>query len=116
MASVIGSARTATASVFDVVTQAANAASSLIRTAALSADALDLKAREMHAGVRSRSVANMVVCDRREIMLAANEYVSLLEETHRELYPSVTFDRIGQTNLIVLEMSTALEAEKKRLT
>ncbi|TVR85009.1 MAG: hypothetical protein EA405_00060, partial [Rhodospirillales bacterium] len=80
MASVIASARRSTASVFDVVTDVATAASRTLASATLAADTLHLKAREMHAAVRSRSVANMVVTDRREIMLAAKDYVDMLED------------------------------------
>ena len=73
---------------------------------------LHLKARELHNSVQARTISNMVITDRREIMLAAKEYVDLLEEMHRELYPNQQFDRAAQTNEIIAEMTKALEEEK----
>ena len=112
MASVIASARRSTASVFDVVTDVSTAASRTLASATLAADTLHLKARELHNSVQARTISNMVITDRREIMLAAKDYVDLLEEMHRELYPNQQFDRATQTSAIITEMTKALEEER----
>lgn len=112
MASVIQSANRGTASVFDLVYTSANAANKVLRVASLAADTLDVKAREMHESVRSRSVSNIVIIRDREVMNAAREYVDLLEENYQYVTGLTDFNRITEYDKIVKKMELALDSEE----
>lgn len=114
MASVINSARTSTASVFDLIGDTANAASKLISSAALSADALHLKARVLHSDIRTNSVIEMSLSRRKAIMNSARAYVDLLEENYRYVTGLDNFNRSEQTETIILEMEAALDLEESK--
>jgi len=93
MASVINSARTSTASLFDVVADTANVASQLIGTAARSIDALDAKAALMHRRVVTNSRAQMVVVTDDEVTKAATEHTDLMEDIHKRNFNNKEFNR-----------------------
>lgn len=93
MASVINSARTSTASVFDVVTNAANATNQLVTAASKSIDMLDAKATLMHQRVITNVRAQQVIVVDHEITKAATEHTDLMEDIHKRNYPNQPFDR-----------------------
>lgn len=109
MVSIISSANRGTASIFDLVTDISTMASQTVRVGSRAIDSLDLKARELHEGVRSKSLSNIVIIKDREIMNAAREYVDLLEENYRYITGLDNFNRVEEYAKVVSKMELALE-------
>lgn len=93
MASVINSARTSTATVFELVGNMASAASQLVTTGTRAIDALDAKARVMHSSVIMDSKAQIHLSRSTIITSRATEHTDLMEEAHRRNFPNKPFDR-----------------------
>lgn len=110
MASIISSANRGTASVFDLVTETTTVISQSLRVVSRATDALDVKARELHESVTAKSLSNIVIIRKREIMNAATEYLDLLEANYRHVTGKNDFDRAAQYDAIVAEMQAAVEA------
>lgn len=92
MTSVIASARTSTASVFDVIGATAGVATQIIRTSARAVDALDSKAQLMHRSVTAHTQAQLVNVDKREIATAAMEHADFMEGLFKRRNPGKDFD------------------------
>jgi hypothetical protein len=110
MASVITSARTSTASLFDMFGDTANAASKLIRTASRSIDALDAKADLMtHSVIIDSKARKNRVSDRiaKEITL---ETIELEQEIHNITQPGTTYDYKAEYDRILKEVQDAIAA------
>lgn len=109
MASVIKSAQTSTASVFDFVNVTAQSAAKLVGTGALGIDMLDVKARALHDGVVLDTLANSELNRERILYTRASEFTDLLEETHRRNYPNKSFDRSKHYDAAIQRISQAME-------
>jgi hypothetical protein len=110
MASVINSARTSTASVFDAVTTFANVANNSLGAAALGIDALNLKAGLMHKGVAANTRAKGVNVVNHEIVNAAVEHADFMQEIFKRTNPAMEFDWTAIYNAAVIEIEAAVKA------
>lgn len=110
MPSVVTSARTSTASVFDFVTVTADSAAKLVGTFALGIDMMDVKFRAVHDDVVLDTIASSEVSRERIIFNRATEFTDLLEETHRRNYPSKPFDRAKHYEAALARITKALES------
>lgn len=110
MTSVINSARTSTASVFDFVGSTANVANQLVATAAKSVDMLDAKASLMHTRVIANCRFQSVVAVDDELTKAATDHTDIMEEIHRRNSPGTTFDRAAHFTTIIAKMQASLES------
>lgn len=110
MASVINSARTSTASVFDFIGSTATVANQLIATAARSVDALDAKAQLMHKRVVANTRAQLVNIESREIVNAAVEHADFMQEVFKRQHPHEIFDWTACYNQAVENISAAVKA------
>lgn len=110
MASVIASARTSTASLFDFVGTSATVANQLVGTAARAVDALDAKAQAMHKQVLIDTKVQMLHAEDHAILRAATDRADLLEEAHRKNTPSKEFNREEVFLKSVKEIKAALNA------
>ena len=109
MASVIHSARTSTAGLFDVVTSIAAVSNQLVRTTSRAVDALDSKAQLMHRSVISNTRAQLVNVDNREIASAAVEHADFMEQIAKR--QGVTFDWTKCYNDAVAEITAAVKVD-----
>jgi hypothetical protein len=109
--SVIGSARSSTASLFDFVGSVANVSNQLVTTAARAVDALDSKAQLMHRGVISNTRAQLVNLDNREIASAACEHADFMETIAKRTSPNTVFDWTDCYNAAVAEITIAVKQE-----
>jgi hypothetical protein len=111
MASVITSARTSSASIFDMFGHTANAASQLVKTTAKTIDALDAKVTDMTSSVIYNSKGNSV----EKIEDIAHEITvrSLeREETiHRIRKPGEDFDYTATYDTIKARVLAAIKEE-----
>jgi hypothetical protein len=109
MTSVITSARRSTASVFDFVGSIATASNQLIAVGAYSIDALDAKAALMRDRVVLNAKAQRVTVMDDEILKAASEHTTIMEEAHRRHFPDVPFDKAAHFKAAVEKITAALE-------
>ena len=93
MASVIASARSSTASVFDLFGTTAETAVQLVRTVSRSVSMLDAKAELMHDRVITNTKLQRITMIDEEIINAANHHADLMEDAHRHNFPNKPFDR-----------------------
>lgn len=110
MPSVINSARTSTASVFDTVTTAANVLNNSLGAAALGIDALNAKAQLMHTRVTVNAKAQSVIVIDDEATKAATEHTDLMEDIHKRNYPDKPFDRAAFFETALKKIQVAIEA------
>ena len=110
MASVINSARRSTASAFDLIYSAMDAATQVIGTATRGIDMLDRKAELMHHRVTVNTKAQMVLAEDDEITKAATEHTDIMEEAHRRNMPNKAFDREAFYLAAVTKIQAAVEA------
>lgn len=108
MPSVIHSARTSTASVFDFVGTTATVANQLIRTSARAVDALDSKAELMHKRVTTNTRAQLVNVANREIVNAAVEHADFMRDIYQRQNPHQEFDWNECYNSAIREISAAV--------
>ena len=111
MASVINSARSSTASVFDFVGTTAITATQLIGTASIGVDMLHAKASAMHRSVIDETVGRSAITRDEIILRLATEHADLMEEAHKRNFPTKSFDR-EKTYLAAIEKIKA-EIEKE---
>lgn len=111
MTSVIHSARTSTASVFDVVTTAASTITQLITVAGRAVDALDSKARVMHASVSFDTKGRLALVEDISIINVATEHADAMEEAFRRNFPGQDFDRALCYNQSLERIKTAVAAK-----
>jgi|TARA_B110000908_G_C9973065_1_gene322047 hypothetical protein len=111
MTSVITSARTSTASLFDMFGDTANAASKLIKTTSRSIDALDAKVNLMTASVIADSKGRI---DRIKDSTAKNiaiEALELEEQIHHITNASGTFDKADAYATIYASVTASIAAD-----
>lgn len=109
--SVISSARRSTTSVFDVVTETANAATKLIRTGTAAIDALEAKTRRMREEVVYDCALQSVLYKDSALVKAASDYCDAMEEAHNRNFPNDPFDRKSFYDIALQRMEAALAAE-----
>lgn len=109
MSSIIASANRSTASVFDTIGTAADAAGQLITTAARGIDMLDAKARAMHQSVVEASIVDMATSQEDMIEERAAELTDRKEHRHRRMFPDQSFDRAKVYESMKLKIIAALE-------
>ncbi len=110
MASVIHSARTSTASLFDTVGTAANVINQTLGTGALAIDALNSKAQLMHKGVATHTRARLVTIEHEEIVKAASEHADFMETVFKRRYPTQDFNWTKAYDEAVTEIQAAVKA------
>lgn len=107
--SVINSARSSSASVFDFIGSTANVANQLVTTAARSVDALDSKAQLMHRRVTANTRAQLVNVDNREIVNAAVEHADFMADVYKRQHSNQPFDWTACYNQAVIEITAAVK-------
>lgn len=112
-ASVYGSARSATSSVFDVVTATADTLSATVRTGSSLVKALDERANLFADDVHNYCVIESDTQRQREILAGAKRHTDQMEEVHKYLFPNDrnSFDRSAVFNETVARLE-ALFARK----
>lgn len=111
MASIISSARTSTASLFDVVGSSAKAIVDLANVGVVAVDMLALKTNALHAQVVVDTAIANVDYENVSIAKAASRYADSLEEIHRRNNPGIPFDRAKT----VAGISFKMENEVRRM-
>ena len=110
MASVVNSARSSTASVFDLFGTTADAANQFVRTAARSISALDAKVDLMHESVVSNTTAQKKNVRNHAIIDAALQHVERMEEVHNRI--GIPFDRISTYNSAIEDITAAFATKE----
>jgi hypothetical protein len=108
MASVITSARTSSASIFDMFGNTAQAASQLIKTGSRSIDALDAKVNVMTASVIADSKGRSHRINHTTAITITLEALEQEEEVFRITDPGVTFDYKANYTRIHAEVLAAI--------